>query len=173
MIDVESDVAIRDRAGRTIDPADRSRMADNGIDRGMWSRTVDLHGDEVPVWVERSEVDGDYRVYLRGEVLELRIERPRDRRLDELLRSTASGRPAGSLLRAPMPGLVKELLVAPGDNVERGTPLLILEAMKMENELRADAEYIVSSVEIEAGSPVEKGAVLVRLEPPSTERVDE
>ena len=66
-------------------------------------------------------------------------------------------------LRAPMPGLVKAVLVAEGDLVERGAPLLTLEAMKMENELRAPARGRVVRIAAGPGTKVEGGAVLVVL----------
>ena len=67
-------------------------------------------------------------------------------------------------LRAPMPGKVLEILVEEGQTVEEGEALLVLEAMKMENVLRAGAAGVVSSIGVEAGSAVEKEAVLISLE---------
>ena len=68
-------------------------------------------------------------------------------------------------VKSVMPGVVKELRVAIGAAVERGQPLLILEAMKMENEIRAPSAGIVAAVHVVEGASVEKGAALVRIEP--------
>ena len=67
-------------------------------------------------------------------------------------------------LTAPMPGLVLEISIEPGQSVEKGQSLLILEAMKMENVLKSPGEAIVASIEVEKGQAVEKGQVLIRFE---------
>jgi pyruvate carboxylase subunit B len=67
-------------------------------------------------------------------------------------------------MRAPMPGLIVRVDVTAGDEVRTGEGVVIIEAMKMENELRADGGGIVSRVLVEAGQAVEKGAVLVEFE---------
>jgi biotin carboxyl carrier protein len=64
-------------------------------------------------------------------------------------------------VRAPMPGKVLQVLVAPGDRVEAGDGLLILEAMKMENRLTADAPGVVEDVQVAAGDMVDGGQVLL------------
>jgi len=66
-------------------------------------------------------------------------------------------------LRAPMPGLLRAVHVKEGDIVERDAPLITLEAMKMENELRAPAHARVVKLAASAGAKVEGGAVLVVL----------
>jgi len=64
-------------------------------------------------------------------------------------------------LKAPMPGLVLEVAVTAGQEVAEGDTLLVLEAMKMENVIKASAAGVVSVVKIAAGDSVEKGQVLV------------
>jgi biotin carboxyl carrier protein len=66
-------------------------------------------------------------------------------------------------VRAPMPGLVTRIEVAAGDTVQPGQGVAIIEAMKMENELRAEACGVVARVLVTAGQAVEKGAVLVEF----------
>jgi biotin carboxyl carrier protein len=63
---------------------------------------------------------------------------------------------------------VIEVRVAVGDRVEAGTTLIVLEAMKMQNEIRAESSARVARVECAAGDPVEAGALLLRLEPPES-----
>ena len=67
-------------------------------------------------------------------------------------------------VKAPMPGLIVEVLVEPGQTVEKGTQLLILEAMKMENVLKAEGEGIVKSIEVVKGNAVDKGQILIEME---------
>ena len=67
-------------------------------------------------------------------------------------------------LVAPMPGKVLEVLVAQGDVVQAGTPLMVLEAMKMEHRIVAAADGTVVAVHYEAGDQVAQGAVLLDLE---------
>ncbi|MCS7035730.1 MAG: biotin/lipoyl-containing protein [Saprospiraceae bacterium] len=67
-------------------------------------------------------------------------------------------------IKAPMPGLVLQVMVQPGQAVQKGDPLLILEAMKMENVIKAANEGTVKEVPAHSGQAVEKGATLVVLE---------
>mgnify|MGYP001077627307 CR=1 FL=1 len=77
--------------------------------------------------------------------------------------ASAQGRGA-SVVTAPIPGKVVAVTVKPGDEVEPGRPLVVLEAMKMENELTADQAGRVAAVRVAPGDTVEAGAVLVELE---------
>jgi pyruvate carboxylase subunit B len=83
------------------------------------------------------------------------------------IRSLTSGsdhRRTAEVLRAPMPGLVVRVQVKPGDMVAAGAGLVVLEAMKMENELKASEPARVKSVRVAAGQAVEKGQVLVEFD---------
>lgn len=75
----------------------------------------------------------------------------------------AAGAGIATDLKAPMPGLVLDVRVEPGDRIAEGDPLLVLEAMKMENELRAEADAVVEHVSVVAGEAVTKGQVLIRF----------
>jgi acetyl/propionyl-CoA carboxylase alpha subunit len=68
---------------------------------------------------------------------------------------------------APMPGTVVRVLVAVGDAVEAGTPLVVLEAMKMESTLAAEIPGVVTAVRVAAGAMVDGGEVLVEIGPPA------
>ncbi len=67
-------------------------------------------------------------------------------------------------VRAPMPGLVLGLLAEAGQEIQEGDPLLILEAMKMENVLKAPGEGTIKAIRVEKGDAVEKNALLIELE---------
>ena len=78
----------------------------------------------------------------------------------------AGSAPAGGradVLAAPMPGVVLEVLVVPGATLQRGDPILVLEAMKMRNTIRSPRDAVVLEIAVEAGRPVGPGDPLVRL----------
>ncbi|MCC5918291.1 MAG: acetyl-CoA carboxylase biotin carboxyl carrier protein subunit [Cryomorphaceae bacterium] len=66
--------------------------------------------------------------------------------------------------KAPMPGMVLKILAKPGDEVKKGTPLLVLEAMKMENNIKAEGDGVVKSIEAKEGQSVEKNQILIHFE---------
>ena len=66
-------------------------------------------------------------------------------------------------LAAPMPGKVLQVLVQPGSKVSKGTPLVVLEAMKMEHSIAAPHDGIVAEIHFKAGDQVSEGAELLRL----------
>lgn len=67
-------------------------------------------------------------------------------------------------LQAPMPGLILEIAVAPGDTVQEGDKLVVLEAMKMENVLKSTGQHVVAEVNIKVGDSVEYLQSLIRFE---------
>ena len=67
-------------------------------------------------------------------------------------------------IKAPMPGMVLKVLVTPGQAIRKGDPVLILEAMKMENVFKAGSDAIVKEIKVAERTAVEKGEVLVVLE---------
>ena len=79
------------------------------------------------------------------------------------LKQTRQGKDAPGLVRAPMPGLVLRVEVAAGDEVATGGGLVVLEAMKMENEIRSPGPGRVKAILVEPGQAVEKGAPLVEV----------
>lgn len=104
-----------------------------------------------------------YGVTLRGERFEVQVEDERTRRLNAGRKMPAL--PDGELaVTAPIPGLVVKVLVAAGDVIQEEQPLVLLEAMKMENEIRAQRGGVVKKVEIAAGQRVEQNGILLVLE---------
>jgi pyruvate carboxylase subunit B len=122
-------------------------------------------GDRVyRVLAHRGGAPGQLTLELGGFRFEVEVLDERTRAIRRL--SGATSRPGGPApLVAPMPGLVVRLLVQPGDRVQPGQGVIVVEAMKMENELRAKAAAVVRTVTVAVGSPVEKGAVLVEFDP--------
>jgi biotin carboxyl carrier protein len=89
-----------------------------------------------------------------------------DERAARLASAAAGGRPRTSetAIRAPMPGLVVGVAVESGQSVAKGTTLIVLSAMKMQNELTAPLDATVKEVLVSAGQTVDQNQVLVRLE---------
>jgi biotin carboxyl carrier protein len=69
-------------------------------------------------------------------------------------------------VRAPMPGLIVRVEVAEGESVSAGQGVVIIEAMKMENELKSDAAGVVKKILVQQGQAVEKGTVLIEFQEP-------
>ena len=105
---------------------------------------------------------GRWALGLAGERYEVEVVDERTRDIQAL---TGKRKPAegGGVVRAPMPGLVLRVAVAPGDHVAAGAGLVVVEAMKMENELRATRAAVVTDVHVKPGQAVEKGEPLVTL----------
>lgn len=76
----------------------------------------------------------------------------------------AGGTQKVNSVKAPMPGLVLNILVSPGQTVQKGDPLIILEAMKMENVIKAAGEGHIKAINVQKGAAVEKGQLLLELE---------
>jgi biotin carboxyl carrier protein len=137
--------------------------------RRLRSFTGLIDGEEVPVFVEEGEGEHEYTVYIRGEAIPVTVTTGRDERILALRKSAAAGVATGHTVTAPMPGLLKQILVAVGDVVDKGKSLCILEAMKMENEIKSPGRHRVTRVIASAGGAVEKGAALLELGPAGDE----
>ena len=109
------------------------------------------------------DAEGNLVVRINGVRREVRVMDERAKLLEKMGMSVTAGATSGDV-KAPMPGKVLQVLVQPGVSVEEGQPLLVLEAMKMENMIKAVASGVVSEVPISEGQAVEKGALLVGFE---------
>ena len=89
-----------------------------------------------------------------------------DKRIADLKhRTESSGRPQGkTVVKSPMPGLVVKVLVEPAQEVKRGERLIVLEAMKMENDVKAPRDGKVAKIAVNTGDPVEGGRELLTIE---------
>ena len=67
-------------------------------------------------------------------------------------------------INAPMPGLVVDILKAKGDAIKKGEGVIVIEAMKMENELKSEADGVIDDILVDIGQSVEKGTCLVKLQ---------
>lgn len=67
-------------------------------------------------------------------------------------------------ITAPMPGLIMDVLVHSGQTIEEGSPLLVLSAMKMENQILAQGAGTIKSIEVNVGDTVDKGQLIIEME---------
>jgi pyruvate carboxylase subunit B len=121
-------------------------------------------GDEVHrIVVRPGATRGRYTLWVDGFRHDVEALDERARAIREL--SGASAGPVGPApLLAPMPGMIVRVTVQVGDAVQPGQGLVVMEAMKMENELRASAVATVKAIHARPGTAVEKGALLLELE---------
>lgn len=151
-----------------IEILDKGRISVNGkimeVDfesisgQPVYSMVIDGKSYEAYVY----EGDDEWQVQLLGQQYPVRVIDEREKRL----RAAAGGTlgDAGEFnLKAPMPGLIVSVAVEPGQQVEKGAVLVILESMKMQNELKAPRAGTVTRVKVKAGETVEQRQTLVSI----------
>ncbi|MGH7551268.1 MAG: biotin/lipoyl-containing protein [Gemmatimonadota bacterium] len=139
------------------------------VERGeqQWTFTFRPGPGDGLVWIGerlRRWAWNDGRLSLDGSGHPFQVETEARRRVREVRAAGSTGHRA-SELRAPMPGLVVAVLVQEGELVEAGQGMVVIEAMKMENDIVAPASGIVRGVAAEPGDAVERDALLCRIEP--------
>jgi biotin carboxyl carrier protein len=157
---VELEVVIDGDEVRIGDDTRRARLVD--VDGGP--ERMLLLGDQVHrVLVRAGQGRGRYVLWVDGTRFEVEALDERTRAIRELSASTS--KPSGPApLVAPMPGMIVRVHVSDGDAIQPGQGLVVMEAMKMENELRATAAGTVKRVLVTPGTAVEKGALLLEME---------
>ncbi len=109
-----------------------------------------------------------YHIHIDGEYFAIRVEDEHMRALRELVAHSAVTQ-GEHTIHAPIPGLISRILVAEGQKIDAGDPLIILEAMKMENEIRSENEGYIKNVLVAEGKPVEKDQPLLIIAPPESD----
>lgn len=104
-----------------------------------------------------------YQVTVNGNTYPVQIGNDLDTLIQKIGIQRGSAKKT-NMVKAPMPGLLLEVFVAPGDMVEEHQPLLILEAMKMENSLLSPRQGTIKTVKAVKGTAVDKGQVLIEFE---------
>ena len=107
---------------------------------------------------------GRWKLQFAGTTHATRVVDERTRHIEEMTGGNEGPKGPEPII-APMPGLVMRIEVAEGDMIHAGQGVVIVEAMKMENELKANCEARVGRIHVSEGQAVEKGAVLIELEP--------
>ena len=103
------------------------------------------------------------RVEVEGEMFEVEIKDPLDQMLEKMGFGMVDGKHIEDI-KAPMPGLVLHVSVTEGQEIKEGEPVLVLEAMKMENSIVLHGDAKIKKILVKTGQSVEKGQVLVELE---------
>lgn len=143
--------------------ADAAVHAELAEVEGSPVRTVKLGSHVYRVVVRKQPGKGRYTLWVDGHRFEAEALDERTRAIRDI--SAANAAPAGPApILAPMPGLIIRINVSPGDRVEAGDGVVVMEAMKMENELRATSSGTVKAVKVSPGTAVERGALLVEME---------
>jgi biotin carboxyl carrier protein len=138
--------------------ADAKKLSNVG---GQYSLLIEGKSYEILARrINKSDVaEYRYEVLVAGHHFEIAVEHEREKALlGSIHRAHQSGE---VMVRAPMPGLVSGLPMAPGSNVERGQTVVILEAMKMENDLASPINGTVKEIMVSKGQTVNQGDVLV------------
>lgn len=124
---------------------------------------VIVDGQSLEVDVRANSYASRQIVFMKGRDIVVDIE---DYNLAQLRKTAvmSSGESADKLIKAPMPGLILEVKVQPGDVVKKNQPIMIVEAMKMENIIKAPADGTIKTIHIANGQSVEKDMKLVEFE---------
>ena len=154
MVDLESGSAKVD--GREV-PAALEAI------EGTPVRLITIGTEVHRVVVRKRDGRGAYQLWIDGFTYEVEALDERTRTIRDLT-AAAKGPSGPAPLLAPMPGLIVRVRVKPGDAVSPGEGLVVMEAMKMENELKSAGAGKVRAVKVAAGDKVERGAVLIELE---------
>jgi len=156
----EIEVVLDGETARVDGSEMRARLTD--VDVGP-ERILTLGAQVHRVLVRAGQGRGRYTLWVGGFRFEVEALDERSHAIREL--ASATTKPKGPApLVAPMPGMIVKVQVTEGDFVQPGQGLVVMEAMKMENELRATASGAVRRVHVAAGTAVEKGALLLEME---------
>ena len=134
---------------------DAARVGEYGL-----SLLLDGAGRSREVQIAPAGARGEFLVSLEGRTVPVTVNGRRSKRTSGDAAGAGHGEQA---IVAPMPGRVVRVLVGPGDAVEARQPLVVVEAMKMENELRSPRAGTIKEVTVSAGMSVDAGRVLVTV----------
>ncbi len=136
------------------------------IDSVVSSTTMHLLKDSTSYHVEISKCnffEREYTVIVNGTSYEVAIENELDQLISEMGFASQTSKQI-NILKAPMPGLILEIHVEKGQEVKENESLLILEAMKMENNFLSPRSGIIKYIAVSKGDSVDKGQVLIEFE---------
>jgi propionyl-CoA carboxylase alpha chain len=151
-----------DPAGSTVSFADGStRRITSDWTPGQPSARVMVDG--TPLVMKVGKISGGFRLRLRGADLKVHVRTPRQAALAKLMLEKLPPDTSKFLL-CPMPGLVTKIMVEVGDEVQEGQALATVEAMKMENILKAERKGVVKAVKASAGASLKVDEVIMEFE---------
>lgn len=147
---IDRGVAHVDGVAHTVTPSGGGRILVTAADT---HRCVSLAGEPAPTAAS-----------VAGLAVAVEVRTAQAAALASAMSSGRAGARAGSQVKAPMPGRVVRILVSVGQTVERGQPIVIVEAMKMENEMHAPASGTIKAIHAQQGAAVDAGQLLVELD---------
>jgi len=100
---------------------------------------------------------------INGNTYEIQIEDAYDQQVNKMGLLAVTAQKINSI-KAPMPGLIVDVMVKEGQKISEGTPLLILSAMKMENIIVSQGEGVIKTIEVKKEDAVEKGQLIIEME---------
>jgi len=115
----------------------------------------------VPYLMNLERTDDGYRVHVNGVDVKVGVADERAMSIRKLIGKRNSKRDSAGDIKAPMPGLVVKLLVSEGDVVTKGQGIIVVEAMKMENEIAAPIDGTVKAIKVEAGQAINKNELMI------------
>lgn len=128
------------------------------------SALIDNHSYDVDVEKQSPEpLDGRLAVRVRGRVVRFEMLDERRKKMKEA-QSSRFEHAGAAVVSSPMPGKVMKILVGEGEEVKEGQGVIVVEAMKMENELKAPKAGTVSSIKVKEGDAVESGKPMIVIE---------
>ncbi len=121
-----------------------------------------INGRSYEAYIHEGEEDDAWQVLIHGDLFSVSVEDEREQRL-RAAAGVVTATTGEFSLKAPMPGLIVAVPVAEGQAVKKGDILVILESMKMQNELKCPRDGTVTRVKVKAGEGVEHNQVLVTV----------
>lgn len=143
--------------GKKEESADIVKVSENRL------HLIVNHQSYTAELIEAIPAEKKFRVRINGNSYTVELKD----KYDELLQQLGMDKMLSAKvndLKAPMPGLVLDVLVKEGQQIKKGENLLVLEAMKMENNLKAVSDAVVKKVKVGKGARVEKNEILIELE---------
>jgi len=165
-------VAVQGHSYDVVIEADHSGATvrfDDGSDlrvSGAWTpgdQLAEMTVNDAPLVMKVGKISGGFRIRTRGADLRVHVRTPRQAELARLMPEKVAP-DTSKMLLCPMPGLVVKLDVAVGDEVQEGQALCTIEAMKMENILRAEKKGVVAKINAEAGDSLAVDDVIIEFE---------
>ncbi len=105
-----------------------------------------------------------FSLLVKGKRFEVTARTELQERARKLIEEAGTSSSQKTEVKAPMPGMILKIKKQAGDKINKGDSVLILEAMKMENDLKAPASGVIKSIDVSEGTAVEKGTVLFAIE---------
>jgi len=161
--DKEFDIDIEYKSEKYVATIDGEEVVIDSHKLGESRSIMLLNNNSFEVDVRSNGYDNSKTVFVLGQEIPVEIENYNLAQLKKKAGMSSNAKMDLSL-KAPMPGLILEFKVSVGDSVKKGDPLVIIEAMKMENVIKATGDAVIKSITAESGQSVEKSDLILEFE---------